>query len=523
MAIHTAGNPGVWQSRVAALSGWRRRAAAVGLGILAAGAMPPLYLVFLLVPAFVGLVWLVDASPSRRAAFGTGWWFGLGHFTAGLYWLAIAFSTRSAALAWLGPVGVLALAAVLAFFPAIATLIVGATRGPSSAFRRILVLGVAWTALEWVRSWIFTGFPWNLLGSVWTFSDAMIQMAAVTGVFGLSLVTVIAAAMPAVLTDSGAGERRKSAPVIFAFCVLAIAWGGGLIRLASAPHDMVPDVRLRLVQPNIPQHLKWKRELRQGHVIDQIRLSLKPAEPAPTHVIWGETMVPFPLANSPKALAAVSKAAPAGGLVIAGAPRTSKPGQKPFRVWNSLHAVKGDTTIAGTFDKFHLVPFGEYVPLRRFVGFGKLTEGFSDFTAGDGLRTIRLPGLPPVGPLICYEIIFPGQVVDGKERPDWLLNLTNDAWYGVSSGPYQHFATARMRAVEEGLPVVRVANTGISGVIDAHGRVHASLGLEHRGVLDSGLPIPLDGLTPFARFGNGIIGLGALLVLLAGFLPNRRL
>jgi apolipoprotein N-acyltransferase len=192
-----------------------------------------------------------------------------------------------------------------------------------------------------------------------------------------------------------------------------------------------------------------------------------------------------------------------------------------FEVWNSLHAIGRDARVAATYDKFHLVPFGEYVPFRSVLGFTKLTVGNTDFSAGPGPRSINLDGLPPAGPLICYEAIFPGRVATLDDRPGWLLNVTNDAWFGISSGPHQHFASARMRAVEEGLPLVRVANTGISGVVDAYGRVTAKLGLGREGVVDANLPVAIADPTPFARWGHTVAWIALIIVFSISLIVGR--
>ncbi len=528
--------------RVRSARGWRRNVLALMLGALATAALPPVYLVFLLVPAFVALVWLIDGARGRAAAFAAGWWFGLGHFAAGLYWIGNALLVDAARFGWLVPFAVIGLAAVMALFPAIATLAArpafAAARGPG----RILVLAATWTALEWVRSWIFTGFPWNLLGSAWLVSDAMIQFAALTGVYGLSLLTVAVAAMPAVLADGNLeGGRKGWRAVGVSVLVLAVIWGGGMVRLDGADSGTVSGVRLRLVQTNIPQAKKWVPELRQRFFKKHLNMSKAPpaaGAPPPTHVIWGETAATFFLANDPAMLELIAAATPPGGLTITGAPRatpervlrttpdrvlrTTPEKVRPLRVWNSLHAVDTQARVVGTYDKFHLVPFGEYVPFRKFLKMSKITVGGTDFSPGPGNRTLVLPGLPPVGPLICYEVIFPGAVTDPRNRPEWLLNLTNDGWYGNSAGPYQHFAAARLRAVEEGLPLVRVANTGISGVIDAYGRTVARLGYGAEGVLDSDLPRALSPPTPFARLGNWLAMMLVLAVGAAGVLGRKK-
>ncbi len=519
-------SPGIWaraKVRVTGVSGWRRLALAAGLGLLATAALPPVHAVVLLVPAFIGLLWLIDGSGGWRSAFAAGWWFGFGHFAAGLYWIAHALLTDAAQFGWMVPFAVGGLAAVVAVFPGVVALLVRAsgTRGAG----RVLVLGAAWTALEWLRGWVFTGFPWNLVGTVWVVSEPMMQSAAVFGVYGISLLSVTVAAMPAVLADGAVVERRTLGAVAAAAAVLGIAWAGGAARLALAPGGEVAGVRLRLVQPAIDQTLKWRPKLRRAHVERQLNMSSAPPSPAeappPTHVIWAETAVPFDLANEPRLLEALGAAVPAGGLLMAGAPRLTRREGASERIWNSLHAVDERGEIVATYDKFHLVPFGEYVPFRGLLNISRLVPGRMDFSPGPGLVTLRLPGLLPFSPLICYEAIFPGSVLDRKDRPAWLLNVTNDAWFGMSSGPYQHFAAARFRAVEEGLPLVRVANTGISAVVDAHGRTVARLGLGVIGVLDSPLPTALEGTTPYGLVGDWIVVMVLLAAAAGGVLLSR--
>jgi apolipoprotein N-acyltransferase len=504
------------RARLLALGPWRRRAAAAGLGVLSTLALPPVHLVPLLIPAFSGLVWMSAGAATPRRAFAVGWWFGFGAGVTGLYWIGIALTQDAVRLGPLGTAAAavaapVAVAAGLAVFPgAVAALHrLSGARG----WGGVLVFAAIWTAVEWVRGWILTGFPWNLMGTVWDFSDAMVQLAAFSGVWGLSLVTVAAAAMPATLV-------RGARPTVLALAALAVVWAGGLWRLAGPDPGAVPGVALRLVQANIPQKLKWKRELRRRHLETHLRMSTQTGGPAPTHVIWAETAVPFFLATDAAPLAMVGTATPKGGITLTGAPRRTPRGEKPFRVWNSLHAIDDGGRVVATYDKHHLVPFGEYVPFRDVLGIDKITAGGTDFTAGPGRAALRLPGLPPVSPLICYEAIFPGRVLPPGDRPEWLLNLTNDGWYGRSSGPYQHLAAARLRAVEEGMPLVRVANTGISAVVDARGRYRARLGLGETGVLDSGLPRPLAAATVYARLGDWVAAFVVLAVGGAGLLAS---
>ncbi|WP_119461537.1 apolipoprotein N-acyltransferase [Rhodospirillaceae bacterium SYSU D60014] len=511
---------------VRGLEGWRRARFALLLGALAALAMPPVHAVPLLFIAFPGLIWLIDGVRRPAAAFAVGWWFGLGHFSVGIYWIAHALLTEPEKFAWMIPFVVGGLAALLAVFPGLAALTarLAWNAGLGGGVARILVLAIAWTGFEWLRGWIFTGFPWNLLGYVWAFSEPMIQFAAIAGIWGLSLVTLIAAGLPAVCADgisrdfspaagaSPAGHHarqwlswsRGMGPVAASLLILAGLWVGGALRLVSADEQTVEGVTLRLVQAGIDPSRKGRDGSREEQLAKHLRLTLDtPGFDSVSHVVWPETAVPFLIEREPQIRSALATAAPAGGMLLTGAPRGAPASGPLAQVWNSMVAIDEAGTVLGTFDKFHLVPLGEYVPLRDFLPFlSKITPGSIDFSAGPGPQTLRLPGLPPVSPLICYEVIFPGAVVDDEARPGWMLNLTNDAWFGISSGPYQHFASARLRAVEEGLPLVRAANTGISGVVDAYGRVTARLGLGETGVLDVPLPKPAPGLTPYARFGD---------------------
>ena len=513
-----AANASSLSGRLTALGPARRAALAVALGVSATAAMPPLHLVFFLIPAFSGLLLLIDSSARRREALALGWWFGLGHFASGLYWVAFAFLVDAERHAWMAPFAVAGLAGVCAAFPALAALLGRFFCGLGPG--RVAAFAVAWTVLEWLRSWVFTGLPWNLVGTVWTASDSMIQATALFGVHGLGLLTVAAAAAPALFVDAAAPARRRRAALAVGLMVapLALVWAGGVFRLARAETQFVPDVRLRLVQPAIPQADKWRSESRLGHVVEQARLSVDgadAADPPPTHVIWAETAVPFFVENEPAIRAVIAEATPAGGLTLFGAPRRSPPETVPYRVWNSLFAIDAEGRLAGTYDKHRLVPFGEYVPFRDILNLSKITAGGTDFSPGERRQTLYLPGLPPVGPLICYEAIFPGKVLDSARRPNWLVNVTNDGWFGVSSGPYQHFAAAKLRAVEEGIPLVRVANTGISGVVDAYGRTMVSIPLGRKSVVDAALPASLEGVTPYGRYGDWVLLIAIVIAILS--------
>jgi len=487
--------------RVAALRGWRRSLLGFLLGIAAAGALPPAHGLPLLILAFAGLLWLIASASSPWRAALSGWWFGFGHFLAACYWVGAALLTDPDRFAFVSVPAVIGLAAGLALFPALAALAVSVSR--QRGFARLLLFAVAWTATEWLRGTILSGFPMNLIGTAWTVSEGMIQMTAVTGAYGLSFLTILAAGAFALLAEprqGGAAARNWRAPAAM-ILVLAAIWVGGTIRLAVQNTPPVPGVNLLIVQPNIPQELKWRGDTRKAALEKHMRMTLAAAPGAVSHVIWPETAVPYDVSQDSGLANWLSAAVPENGLLITGALRRSGGGEGSFRLWNSLHAVDGKGELRLTYDKHHLVPFGEYMPLRSIMSFAKLTYGDTDFSAGPGALTLKIPGLPPVSPLICYEAIFPGRVVASDARPGWLLNITNDGWFGNTAGPYQHLQAARLRAVEEGLPLVRAANTGISTVIDPLGRYIGRLPLGAEGVLQAPLPSAL-GRTPYAVMGD---------------------
>jgi len=530
--------PTLLAARLAALLGWRRYACAAALGALAVAALPPWNLVVVLPVAFGGLVWLIDGCGGgrrgARVAFLVGWCFGLAHFLIGLYWVVnapLVYGFGVAAMLPLVPIISVGLPALLALFPAAACLttwwLSGRLLVPGAA-ARVLVLAACWTGFEWLRGNVLSGFPWHLAGHVWTGSDAMLQLTAHVGIYGLSLVTVAAAAMPAVLAGGPAapeGPRRRWLWLAAAAAGLSLVWAGGFWRLAQAGPSQalatVPGVMLRVVQPNVRQQDKWKRVRQVENFMLHLRLTAAPGPEPISHAIWPETAAPFFLAERGDARQLMARAIARGGAIIAGAPRRSSPGRL-FRLWNSLFAIDDTGAVAASYDKAHLVPFGEYVPLSRYLPLAKVVQGQIDYSPGAGARTLRVPGLPPFSPLICYEAIFPGAVVDRADRPAWLLNVTNDAWFGTSAGPHQHLAMARVRAVEEGMALVRAANTGISAVVDPYGRVMARLGIGKRGVIDNTLPTPIAGGTLYGRFGDGPVALAISVVLVVAFLLGRR-
>ena len=508
------------------LWGWRRLATAFAAGALSALAQAPFHLAPILVLTLPVLVWLLDGSvaPGRsglrrlRPAAAVGWWFGFGYFLAGLWWIGAAFLVEAETFGWMMPFAVLALPAGLALFTALGTALARLMWVESPV--RVLSLAVGLGAGEWLRGHLFTGFPWNLFGQAVAFTDVTAQAAAVVGVYGLTVLGLIVFAAPAVLGDETTGRDRWRTGVLGLAAALVVAdVGYGLVRLADvvplavAQERSIEDGRrVRIVQPAIDQTQKWSPEFRQATLDAYLALSDTATSPETAGVkgvdllIWPETALPFFLTEEPLALARIDRLLGEGSVLVTGAPRV-EPTPSGRRFYNSVYVVDDGGRIVDAYDKAHLVPFGEYLPLQALLesaGLGQLTGVVGGFSEGPGRANVSVPGLPDAGILICYEIIFPGSVVAPGERPGYLVNVTNDAWFGDTPGPYQHLDLARLRAIEEGLPVLRAANTGISAVIDPFGRYVAHLPLGERGVVDASIP-SAEATTVFSRMGSYLL------------------
>lgn len=529
--------------RVVLASGWPRLALAFLAGAVGALAMPPFGFVPALVLALVPAVWLIDGAAfgesgrflSRRtllAAALTGWAWGCGYFLAGLWWLGAAFLVEADRFAWALPLGVLGLPALLAVFPALGFALARALW--SSGPWRLFALAFGLAGSEWLRGHVLTGFPWNPIGMALGQNLWSMQGAAIVGVEGLTVLAVLIAAAPATIA-TGESRLGRWLPGALAAALLAGLFAYGAWRLPSGPVATVEGVRLRLMQPNLPQDAKFNPANRDAIMRRYLSLSDRATSPRSTgvadvtHLIWPESAFPFLLQDDPKALAQIAALLPPGVTLVTGAARADEPlpGERP-RFYNAIQVVGDDGTILASYDKTHLVPFGEYFPGfldggLRALGLRQFVHVPGGFEAGTQQAPLAVPGLPPVAASICYEAIFSGAVIPaGARRPGLILNVTNDAWFGDTPGPRQHFAQSRLRAVEEGVPLVRAANNGISAVIDPYGRIVDSLPLGVEGVLDAGLPRALAIGTPFPRIGPMIL-LGMLLGSLALSLLGHRL
>ncbi len=483
-----------YAAQLARLSGWQGNLAAAAMGVVATLSLPPAHVWPVLYVVFPSFLWLLAGAGQGRAAFARGWWFGLGLFGASLYWIGNALLVSSGGYGLLLPLAILGLPAILAIYSGLAAL---AAWYGQNHLQRGLLFAVTWVLAEWLRGHLFTGFPWNLIGYGWAKPDELIQVAAAVGVYGVSLLVVLSTVLPVALVDRS--SRRALAALVVGFALPAAVWTGGAIRLQMAPElgqAEVEGVGLRIVQPSIPQREKWLSNLRQRNMTRFLEMSRKDRPPWITHIIWPETAATLFIEEDASMRHAMAAVIPVGGMLLTGAPRRQT---APPKLWNSLLVVDKSGAVTESYDKAHLVPFGEYVPLRKILPLDKIVQGQLDYSPGEGARTLRIPGLPPVSALICYEVIFPGRVIDRADPPAWLLNITNDAWYGETVGPHQHLAIARVRAVEEGRPLVRATNTGVSAVIDAYGRTIHSLGLSANGVIDSRLPAATTSATVFTR------------------------
>ncbi len=523
--------------RVASATGWRRRGIAICAGLAGALILAPIDLGFaLLVPMSI-TVWLLDgtcagaASSSRRArrAFADGWWLGFGYHLAGFWWLGAAFLVDRDVL-FLMPLGVLGVPALLALFTGGGLVLAQILWRPGPA--RVLALATGLAAAEWARSHWFSGFPWNTFGMALGGRLVTAQLASLCGQDGLNIVAVALAAAPATLADRG---HRRWVPTVVAAVVLCGIAGFGLARLRQAPPPDVPGVVIRLVQPGLRPDEAFTYENKNAIVDRYLELSRQVDAgrgiglPGVTMLVWPESPFPFILTREPALMARMVALLPARTALVTGAAREVDVPAEDGRTahsdyFNAILVITHGGGIIGAYDKVHLVPFGEYLPfdsLLRRLGLRNFVAIPGGFEAGPTHHPLDVPGLPPAAPLICYEAIFPAELAGGAARPRYLLNITNDGWFGVTSGPWQHLAQARLRTIEEGLPMVRGAATGISAFIDADGRVRSALPLGGAGILDG----PLPGVRPpppYTRFPRIAILILTFNMLLLFCLQRRR-
>jgi len=505
------------------MAGWPRYGLAFMAGAIGALAMAPFDVMVAMLVTMGTAVALLDRSPNAKSAALSGWWLGFGYFVAGLWWLGVAFFVEPEFI-WAVPFGILGLPAVLASFFGAAFWVAFRIWQPGPA--RIGILAMALGGSEWLRGTVLTGFPWNSIGMAFGDHLVLAQAASVIGMHGLTFLAIGLFAAPVLMFDPGPWGKRFSGPV-FSIVVVTTLYGLGTLRLTAPESAAVAGVKLRLMQPDMPLDDRFSRSHAAEILHRYFELSTKGSYPSlsgmegVTHLIWPETSFPFLLDAEPKARADISSLLQNSTLLIAGAVRAEDgPDGEARRYFNAIQTMDPMGTIVATADKAHLVPFGEYLPFADILsrlGLRQFIQSPGGFTPAHQRQLLTIPGLPPAIPLICYEAIFPAEIIpQGSERAGWILNITNDAWFGLTPGPWQHFAQARLRAVEQGLPLVRSANNGASAIIDGYGRIVVFLPLGQVGVIDGLLPkniqptiysrlpdLPFAGL--FYFFGIGFI------------------
>jgi apolipoprotein N-acyltransferase len=491
-------------------------------GLAAACGFEPFGLWPLALAAVALLLWLIREAPNLRSALARGWWFGLGHFVLGLNWIATAFTYQAEMPASLGYVAVVLLSLYLAVYPAAAAGLAWRW-GRRSALRLVLIFAAAWIVTEWLRASMFTGFAWNPLGvSVVALPAA--HAARLVGTYGLSgLVALVSGGLLLLWL-----RRWRDAFAAFAIVAFFAAVGA----LVGGPALAPAGIPVRIVQPNIGQQDKWREGFEDENLNRLERLSASDSG-EPRLLLWPEAAVTRPLENGLSDtgywLATLELRREVGGmlgerdlLLTGGVTWRSPDGRDVTSATNSVFAMDRSGDILARYDKAHLVPYGEYLPMRPILsalGLSRLAPGDVDFDPGPGPRSFDLPLVGKVGFQLCYEIIFSGEVVDRSNRPAFLFNPSNDAWFGAW-GPPQHLAQARLRALEEGLPVLRATPTGISAIVDSDGRLLAALPWRTAGVIDSRLP-PAKPPTPFAQAGNALPLLFALMLALIALASDR--
>jgi apolipoprotein N-acyltransferase len=505
--------------------------AALAGGILAALAFPP----YGFLPGLAGfalVLWSLD-RPARRpllAAALRGGLAGLGYFAVSVAWIVEPFLVDERTYGWMAPFALVLMAGGLSLFWAAAAALW--RRIGAGGLAGLLAFAACLSGAEWLRGHILTGFPWNLPGEAWPAGSPLSQGAALVGAYGLTWVTLVLCAAPAWIVGPGSLARRGFRTVAVAAALLALhAWGSA--RIAATPMEPAGPV-VRIVQADIDQKTKWRPENLDGIFRTYLELSARPSAVPPALVVWPEGALPAVvndlLAPGAPERAALARALAPGQVLAMGANRVELDARDALTYRNSLILLQGtgaDLALAGVYDKHRLVPFGEFMPLGDLagrIGLRSLVHMPEDFTAGPPPAPLPLPGLPAVQPMICYEALFPGFTRAAAQRSGvraaWILNVSNDAWFGRASGPWQHLNMARYRAIEEGLPIVRSTPTGISAVIDSSGRTLGPvLGLGAAGVIDLPLPPPRPP-TPYARWGD--LPFLALLILSAAALAGHK-
>lgn len=504
-----------WDQKIVKVIMKYPKTAACVLGAILAAALPPFYQLWALFLAFSGLMLLISGTGRLRKLAAIGYWFGFGYFAVGFYWIGNALLVDMVKTGWLYPLVLLLNGAFFGLFTIIPA---AATKYGRNLAAKMLLFAAFWClSVEWLRSFILTGFPWNPISSVLTFSPTMLQILSVLGTYGTSLILVLIAMLPAVWLVNPTKLRSISLPA--ALLALLGIWQFGEYTLDKRVY--VPEghsIIVRLVQPSIPQTLKWDRTVLEENLQKYVDLSREKDNSYLSFTVWGETAYPYDLLYDEAHNRKIAAAVPPYGYLITGFLRRVDDGYN-YTPYNSFGVINKQGKLVGWYDKSHLVPFGEYIPLRQYLPewVRPVANVVAEFGRGEKFKTLQVGSYPEFAPLICYEVIFSDEIIKkGDKRPAWAVVLTNDGWYGMSAGPYQHLAAAQMRAVEEGISIVRSANSGISAVIDPYGEIITQIPLRESGSKDALVKPEESHLTVFGKYGNRIaLTLSGALIALA--------
>lgn len=476
---------------------------AILLGVLLAPATSPYCVIALLFLSLSGLFSLITNAKSAKQAFWLGFWFGVGYFSIHLYWFAFPLIDAKP-LIWLIKFIIFSLPFLFSIYFALASVVFYIIDKKS-----LIMFSVFFTVAEWLLGNLFSGLPWNLFAYSWSFSLEIMQVTSVIGIYGLTFVTIFCAAAPAACF-----YNKNYKAYITAVILLTSMFFLGKIRLNGAEQKYHPQALVRIVQGNTSEDKFDDLELSKNALIKYINLTRSSGFEKLTHVIWPESAVPFVINESNKSLLnAIQYAIPK--FLITGGMRW-----EDGKMHNSLFVIEGSGKIVDYYDKHRLVPFSEYIPyLDSISKFTPKASGIlGNFTPGKEInKTILLTDTPSFTPLICYEAIFPGKVIDKKSRAQWLINITNDVWFKTNLGNYQHFAISRVRAIEEGIPLIRAANSGISAVIDSYGQIVKYLPPDSEGFIDTQIPVSLEKPTIYSQYVNNnftvvIVAIGILVL-----------
>ncbi len=476
-----------------------KKLTAFTLGIISTYALPPYFVFPVLLVCLSLLVYLEFNSKSYKQSFLLGYFFGIGFYGSSFSWIGNALLVEKETFGLLYPLVPIVSGLFFGLFTAFPTLLIRTNKDITS---KVFCFASWFVIFEWIRSFLFTGFPWNLIGTSLSFSPFLSQGASILGTYGLSFILVLFSCCPAILL-ANANKKYKKLALITMSAITLFVITTGLICFKNYKKMPFSDTTIRMVQPSIPQTTKWNKESLEKHFDTYLNMSQTNPNQKADVIIWGETASPFPLDLDKIHLQKIQNILTPNSVLVTGSIRYEINADYTYNPANSIIVV-GKDGVKDWYNKSHLVPFGEYIPFRKHLPswIRTITQPIGNFQAGEGPKTMQINNIPPFGGLVCYEIIFPHKIINKANKPEWIINVSNDGWYGNSAGPYQHLAAAKMRAIEEGVTIARVANNGISALIAPSGQILGKIEYNKIGSLDLSLPVKTSFYTPYSQYGN---------------------